>query len=992
MNIRYTLKFPAFLFILLGLFPFDAPLQSSAINTEDSLRNVIDSTLEDTIKVINYIKLADLFTYNESEKAITYAQKAIDVSEKSGYHLGLAKGYERLGNAWFQLGDNDRASQAYLGAREANKKVGNYQIDASVYYNLGNIQHELANYDSAIYYAGEAGKLFLANDDSIGYGVSLYMLTNGYSSKGFYTKATENGLKALAIFCEKQVKSWEIYTLNALVDIYNIRKKYDESLILLNTCLDYHRETNNQKFIAITYRFMGDVYLNMENYDRAAIALDSSFQITDEYGFAQEKCKTMYSLGMLYYGRQQYSKALKMYEEGLQLGIELDDELFKCSNYLGIGQSYYQLKNYPLALQNLELAVRHAKNIGDKYKIRDAYLYLSNTHKASNNAKQALESFALHKQYGDSIWARESKQQFAEMASKYETDKKEQQINALQQEKQADKARNQRMLVWGILTLVIVLLVLVILWVAHRKNKQLLAREKELDKIKSDFFANISHEFRTPLTLILGPVHDMLKEDRAAPFVPQLTMVQKQAQRLLTLINQILDLSKLDAGKYQLDIASGDFVATLKSTVFSFLSLAEMKNIDLTVDVDQTELNINYDEEIVQTILNNLLSNALKFEPNDGTIRVKLDTSDIEKAHSLTLTVLNKGSYIAPAVCASIFDRFYQANSKQELVQGTGIGLALTHELIEIHGGSILVESSKAEGTRFVLTLPTNKPKTKGKVGKTKLKDAKHSEQAVISGESKAEQVLKKDSPLVLLIEDHIEVLTYISSVFVRDYRIETATNGQMGVDKALELIPDIIISDVMMPIKDGMEAVRELKNNKLTSHIPIILLSAKASVENRLEGREAHADAYLSKPFNPDELLLMVKNMLDDRERLRKKYSSELIIHPQNMVVKSLDDAFIEKLCGIIEENIANENFTVAELALAVGVSRSQLHRKLEALTSKSASRFIREYRLERGYALIEKNAATIAEIAYLVGFGSPGYFGKCFKEYFGMTPGEVG
>lgn len=991
MNIRYALKIPAFLFVFLGFFPFVAPLQSSTNNDIDSLLKVIDTTLEDTIKIINYIELADRFTYNETKKAIAYAEKSIEISKKSGYHLGLAKGYERLGNAWFQLGETDRASQAYLNAREANKKVGNFKIDASVYYNLGNIQHELANYDSAIYYANEAGKVFLANNDSVGYAVSLYMKTNAYYSKGFYTQATKNGLKALAIFRDKNVRSWEVYTLNALVNIYNVREKYDESLSLLNTCLGYHRETNNHKFVAITYRLMGDVYLSMESYNRAAIALDSSFQITDKYGFVQEKCKTMYSLGMLYYGRQQFNQALEMYEEGLQLSLELDDELFKCSNYLGIGQSYYQLKNYPLALQNLDLAIRHAKIIGDHDKIRDAYLYLSNSYKATNNAEQALENFVLHKQYSDSIWIQESKQQFAEMASKYETDKKEQQINELQLEKQADKAKNQRVLVWGIVTLVIVLLVLVILLVAHRKNKQLLAREKELDKIKSDFFANISHEFRTPLTLILGPVHDILKEEQATPFIPQLKMMQKQAQRLLTLINQILDLSKLDAGKYQLNIASGDFIATLKSTVFSFLSLAEMKNIDLAIDTDQSELYMNYDEEIVQTILNNLLSNALKFEPNNGAIRVNLDSSDIEKKNSITLTVLNKGSYIPPKVCAAIFDRFYQAKAKQDHAQGTGIGLALTHELVNIHGGTIRVESSITGGTCFVLTLASNKHNTIDRMVKTKPTNTKPSEQAIMSEKSESEQVLKKDSPLVLIIEDHVEVLTYICSVLARDYRIETAANGQIGIDKALELIPDIIISDVMMPVKDGMEAARELKKNDLSSHIPIILLTAKASLENRLEAREAHADAYLSKPFNPDELLLMVKNMLDSRERLRKKYSSELIIHPQNMVVKSLDDAFIEKICEIIEENITNESLTVVELANAVGVSRSQLHRKLEALTSKSASRFIREYRLERGYALIEKNTATIAEIAYMVGFGSPGYFGRCFKEYFGITPGEV-
>jgi DNA-binding response OmpR family regulator len=380
---------------------------------------------------------------------------------------------------------------------------------------------------------------------------------------------------------------------------------------------------------------------------------------------------------------------------------------------------------------------------------------------------------------------------------------------------------------------------------------------------------------------------------------------------------------------------------------------------------------------------------------------LKVHTKEIGKTGQITWSVTNRGSFISPEDQAQIFNRFFQSEATQDFGQGSGIGLALVRELVELHGGSIRVESTREKGTSFVVKLLTNlrlsttpgrkesHPIRKMESPLPELSAAGNNE--TVSDTSPGEEENGGNLPVILVVEDHSEVRQYIHSVLAEDYQVKEAGNGQEGIEQAKKLIPDVIISDVMMPVKDGNQMANELKNHELTRHIPIILLTAKASMESRLEGLESKADGYLTKPFHGDELKLRLRNILDARNKLREKYSKELILKSQNMVVKSMDEAFVEKLCQSVEDNIANEEFSVEELARNIGLSRSQLHRKLDAITGKSASQFIREYRLERARELIEKKVGTIAEISYQVGFSSPGYFNKCFKEYFKTTPGEL-
>jgi signal transduction histidine kinase/DNA-binding response OmpR family regulator len=979
-----------------------AALPSNTDSKEDSILNVIHSSDIDSVKFHNYIKLCDLFNYNDAGKSIEYAQKAISVAEEIEYHEGIARGYERMATAYFQLGEHIIAQDNYLKAREANKKAYYYEIEASILYNLGNIQYELGNYGQSSEYALEAGELFLSHDDSIGYGVTRYMISGNQGATGNYDQAIETALEALGIFQRKNVRSWEIYAFDKLVHLYNVQQKYDESLKILETNLAYHQNSENAKFTAITYRMIGDIYLILEDYENARTALDSSFTINSSHGFKQEEIKTLYSLGLLEYETQHIEKAQLLFDRGLKLSMDLDDALFKCSNYLGLGKCLYEQQDYTAAIHMLEESIALAKRIGNMENLRDGYLFLSMNYQELDQPAMALTNYKSYKQFSDSITAQENKRQFAELTSKYEAAEKEQQISRLQEEKNEVQVNNRRVIALWMLTIIVSVLILVIVILAWQKNKQLLATEKELDKIKSRFFANISHEFRTPLTLILGPLHDLIKKEESRPFHAELTLIENNARRLLTLINQILDLSKLDAGKYRLNVVRADLIAMMKRAVWSFHSLAEMKKIELSFDADVDALDANFDPEMVETMLNNLMSNALKFEPEGGHIKVKVQARETGKKEQVTWSVTNRGSSISAEDQDQIFNRFFQSEGTQDFGKGSGIGLALVRELVELHEGSIRVESSVEYGTSFVIQLTSNLPLSspQGTVDtqvRNRRSEASPSVPVAAGNKEEGKEASSGEEenggnlPVVLVVEDHSEVMNYIHSVLAKDYQVKKAWNGQEGIEEAKTLIPDIIISDVMMPVKDGTQMVNELKNHELTSHIPIILLTAKASIESRLEGLESKADGYLTKPFHGDELKLRIRNMLDARNKLRDKYSKELILKSQHMVVKSMDEAFVEKLCQNVEDNIANEDFSVEELARNIGLSRSQLHRKLEAITGKSASQFIREYRLERARELIEKKVGTIAEISFQVGFSSPGYFNKCFKEYFKTTPGEL-
>lgn len=520
-------------------------------------------------------------------------------------------------------------------------------------------------------------------------------------------------------------------------------------------------------------------------------------------------------------------------------------------------------------------------------------------------------------------------------------------------------------------------------------------RLKELDTLKTRLYTNITHEFRTPLTVIMGMTNNIQGHEE------ERKLIQRNSKNLLRLINQLLDLSKLDSGTLKMDKIQSDVIHYLQYLTESFYSMAEEKQIRLTFYSEVKELVMDYDATKIQHIVYNLLTNAIKFTMEGG--KVILHVTKVKKNNTdwLQLKVSDTGIGISKENLPKVFDRFFQgdgSSTRQEA--GTGIGLALTKELIEMMDGHIVVDSKLAQGTDFLILLPIRLEKETLILQSTELDfDSKIQ---VPREESASRRVVPLDintlhknaeAPSLLIIEDNRDVATYIEGLLKATYRIELAKNGQEGIDKAFAIVPDIIISDVMMPEKDGYEVCAALKNDERTSHIPIILLTAKATTEDRVEGLKEGADAYLTKPFEKEELFIRLEKLVAIRKTLQERYSKNTFYTKEINATAStsLDDIFLQKLMKVVHPRINDAELSVADLCDAVHLSNTHVNRKLKALTGKTPSQFIREIRLQKALELLQTTDDTISEIAYQVGFNDPNYFSRSFSEEFGVSPKET-
>ena len=544
----------------------------------------------------------------------------------------------------------------------------------------------------------------------------------------------------------------------------------------------------------------------------------------------------------------------------------------------------------------------------------------------------------------------------------------------------------------------------------HKLDEVKLKEREETDKMKSRFFANISHEFRTPLTLIIGPAERINRNSSGEEIEKQTSVIKRNADRLLSLINQLLDLSKLEAGRLELKASKQNIVPFIKGITMSFESIAEGKDISLKVISDREQIELYFDKEKMTKIVTNLLSNAFKFTAESGQITVTIKETD---NNSVRIMVKDTGQGILKEELPKLFDRFYQVDSSQTREhEGTGIGLALTKELVELHHGTISVDSKLNEGTEFTIELP---------VGRKHLKDEEiveeEIESTVILNEVKnlpepvPDNLINTDSSspapqndsegnedknIVLVVEDNADVRDFIKDSLGNDFQIEEASNGEQGVRKAEQIIPDLIISDIMMPKMDGNELTRTLKNNEKTSHIPIILLTAKSEQASKIEGLETGADDYLTKPFDTKELQIRINNLINIRRKLQQKFSSVDYVPVKNKKetekkLTNLEEQFMCKVLEVIENHLSEEEFSIEQFGQEVGMSRVQLHRKLKALSGKSASNYLRTVRLSKAKKMIEEQKGNISEIAYSVGFSSPQYFSRSFKEEFGFPPSDL-
>jgi signal transduction histidine kinase/ligand-binding sensor domain-containing protein/AraC-like DNA-binding protein len=525
-----------------------------------------------------------------------------------------------------------------------------------------------------------------------------------------------------------------------------------------------------------------------------------------------------------------------------------------------------------------------------------------------------------------------------------------------------------------------------------QKEREEAQRMHQMDMLKINFFTNISHELRTPLSLILAPLEKIMSINHDPKLDPHLNIIKRNANRLLQLVNQLLDFRKLDSYGLEYNPSMNDVVSFTRDIAMSFTDMAEIKGIRYIFNTNVKELVMEFDAEKYEKILFNLLSNAFKYTPEKGTIAVELNfyeeinirENNPVLSGELVLKVKDNGIGIPEHMKEKIFDQFVQAKTSiHPLEHGTGIGLALVKEYVRLHQGTIELDSSEGQGSCFTVKIPVQKTSVK-------ISDESSVNEILTEKELVDEPEINVNEKTILLVEDNEELRFYLKDNFKHKYRILEANNGQKGLTLATQAIPDIVITDIMLPIMDGITLCKKLKNSPETSHIPVIMLTALNTSDSQISGIEAGADDYIVKPFNFKVLEAKIKQLTARQKQKQQEFSNKINIEPKEITITSLDEKFIKKALEIVEKNIGNADFSVEAFSAEMGMSRMLLYKKLMTLTGKSPVEFIRTMRLKRAAQLLVKSQLNVSEIAFQVGFNDAKYFSQCFKKEFNMLPSE--
>jgi len=803
-----------------------------------------------------------------------------------------------------------------------------------------------------------------------------------------FEKALETANEALQLARKTNDKKLIIAVLNEIGntsrDIY--RQEPAKYLPFFEEALKTAQSINDSSMVSDTYENLVFAYFKDASVDieQALPHLEqaiAAFPTTSSL-FARYRITNTFVFFLSYLANES-PKIVYLFNQAIPLTRRLHRNTDTRSTYQYLADHYVSKKNFNMASAYLDSA-----QLFDSPEWEKDYFFENRALVAQSLGKLELANTYYKKalEEKERIYLRRNSQTMTQ----WET-----QLRTRETTLQLEQERRQQWFLWGIVVLVS-LLFLVAAYSFWRNRKQLrqLARQnaiierqsselRQLDEAKTRFFSNITHEFRTPLTLIISPLEKLLQQQ---PHQPMLGMIHANASRLLSLINQLLDLSKIDAGALKTSISKENIVYFLNQQVEPFELLAHEREIKLVKSHEIGTVSFGYiDLDKLSKIITNLLSNAFKFTPKGGRIQYQ----SVVDEKFLTLTITDSGIGIPPEQLVSIFDRFYQVDSStHRSYEGSGIGLSLVKELVGVLKGEISLESNLNQGTSFHLRFPIDAVTwgISDELSTEPLPKDTAKEEASLFPETKIEA----NQPNVLLIvEDNADLRTYIATLF-SNYQLITAVDGQDGLQHALETIPDLIISDWMMPTMDGVTMCQHLKKDSRTSHVPVLLLTAKTAIESRLTGFEWGADDYIVKPFHATELQLKVRNWLLRQEKVRKHYTEQLQQPLETPPIPETEGLFMERLFAVIDHHLSDTSFGVDTLAEALQLNRRTLQRKVNSLTNLSPNELIRNHRLRRALPLL-KQGESIADAAFKVGFETPSYFTKCFKETFGIKPSDV-
>ena len=954
-TIRYSILFFTFLINLTLFAQEKSQIQQKKI---DSLTTILDKqSFSDSLTVIRMNTLAHLLVREmQLDSAISYAQKAKKISKKRGFKIDEVNAYSIIGIANVYKGEYPEALENYFAGLKISEEIDDKWGVANLYNHIG--------------------------------------ITNMY--RGNYPEAIKSYFECLKRFEELGHKKGIINAYNNIGIVYKNQGKYPEALKNYFEALKMYEEIGNKHGIGMSYNNIGNVYQLQGKYSEALKNQLKSLKIKEELGIKQEIAGAYNNIGVIYKEQGKYSEAMENYFKFLKISEEIGDKsgIARANNNIGLVK--IELNQLASANQHLEKALTLAREIGMSSLIRDVYYNFTLADSALGNYKNAYENHKQFIVYRDSLINKENEKKSLQASIGYEYEKKTAVIQA-----ELKTKKLQRNVAYAGLGVMVVLAFFSVYSFrlrnkkikVEKQNLELQRREvetiKETEQFKSRFLANISHEFRTPLTLINGHL-EVLKEKGRKEDFSHFDEMEQNGKRLLTLINQLLDLSKMESGQYKLKYKKGNVLNEVSMLVQSFHSYAEQHGISLVLQQTESaktliETPFVYSSEALAVVVTNLISNAIKYTPYGGSVKTTIDYKD----DKLFVSISDTGKGISEEHLPKIFDRFYQVDEpEQRAYAGSGIGLALVKELVMLHGGDVMVESPSERGCVFTFWLESSEAEdVESTVANAQniAFPAKEENNIVNNEQGDAEL------PLVLVVEDQPELRSFIVQNLGDEYRYVEASNGKDGIRLAQELLPDLIISDVMMPDTDGFELCETLKSNVVTSHVPIMLLTAKAEQKDKLTGLEIGADDYLTKPFSLNELKLRVRNILSFKELLRKKFEGNTIpTAEETPELNSRDRKFVDDITQSVEKNISNLQFGVNILAEDVFLSVSQLTRKLKAITGKTPADFIRNIRLEKAVELL-KNGESVADVTWEVGFKDSVYFSKVFKKHFGFSPSSV-
>ncbi len=935
--------------LLLIIFPSVSFAQTERM---DYLKQKLSTAKEDTNKVWILEDLATNYAYSFADTGVTYAQQGIQLAQRLKY---------KKGEAWCMIALCDALT------------------------NLG-------SYGAALNWGYKSLSLFKSLKDTIGMIKANGSLGNCYKEQDDYSQS-------LLFFKAAQ-------QLASLAKSNSQKAKESDTSAIGHSGII---KTNFKKVAALFNIMIASVYEKNNELDSALFYGEQGYKIqNDSSALYETGTATVYMsiMGALYAKLGNDSLAMDFYKQAVPLALKYND--LECYN--GIARVYLKEGKSDSAVYYAKQVIAQPYSKAYPLAVMNASNLLAQVYESQNKTDSTLKYLKLTVALKDSLFNQQKTREAQRVAfneQMYQQELSNQKKELLYKQQLQNEGLIRKLLVGGVLVLSLLSFIIIRNIALKRKmleNKMLLEQKEAehvmaLDKMKDKFFSNITHEFRTPLSLILSPVELYLNNPNELKDTPKfLKTIHQNANYLLTLINQLLDLAKLEAGNMKVSLSKADFGCYTHELTKNFAENIKQKQLNLSFENNITGEYL-FDTEHWKKIVNNLLSNAIKFTPAKGEIYVstnKIET--LAESDTIRLEVRDTGIGISKEQIPFVTNRFYQAdNTSTRKFGGTGIGLALVHELVTLMNGKLEIISEEEKGSAFIITMTLLHAEGKTEYSETspvtsastlKFLPAKFSNKYIAANQNgKASQ--NGNAPLILVVEDNVELKEFLIECLQHDYRVIAASDGEEAFQISLRELPDIIISDVMMPVMDGFEFCDKIKTHPATSHIAFIILSAKTAFDSKITGLKKGADVYLIKPFSVDELRLRIKNMLHRQEKLRDFYLQQLQPGQSLPALKEIKDEFLQSLYKIMEDNLDSSLLNVEFLCEQIGVSKSTLNRKLSAIIGLSANELIKQYRLKKAAQFL-MSGKNVSETAYSAGFETPSYFIHCFREFYKVTPKE--